>query len=46
MQEWLLQHLPEVGIEALQEEGVTLPPGAWQATQPPPADPGAPHAAQ
>jgi ferritin-like metal-binding protein YciE len=45
MQAWLLQHLPEACIEALQEEGVNLPPGAWQATESPPVDPGAPHAA-
>jgi ferritin-like metal-binding protein YciE len=46
MQAWLLQHLPEVCIEALQEEGVNLPPGAWEATQPPSTGPGAPPAAR
>ncbi len=33
MQQWLVQHLPEVTLKSLQQEGVQLPAGAMQNAQ-------------
>ncbi len=30
MQAWLLQHLPETALLALQQDGIAIPPEAWQ----------------